>query len=48
MESSLQFFFMTGGLLLLGLLIVVRGYADDRSWKRQKEAEEDARRAAAE
>jgi hypothetical protein len=47
-ESWLQFFFMTGGLLLLGLLIMIRGYFDDRQWQRQKEAEEAARRAVAE
>ncbi len=48
MDSWLQFFFMTGGLLLLGLLIVIRGRVDDRQWERQKAAEAEARRAAAE
>lgn len=48
MDSWLQFFLMTGGLLFLGALIWLGGVADDRRWRQQKDAEAEARRAAAE
>lgn len=48
MESWLQFFLMTGGLALLGGFIWLGGREDDRRWRLQKDAEEVARRAAAE
>ncbi len=48
MDSWVQFFLMTGGLLLLGGLIVLNGWFDDRRWQRQKDAEEASRRATAE
>lgn len=48
MESWTTFAFMTGSLLVFALLMWLGDQGDDRRWKRQKEAEEAARRAAAE
>jgi len=47
-EGWTSFLFMTGSLLLFALVMWLGDRGDDRRWKRQKDAEEAARRAAAE
>jgi hypothetical protein len=42
------FLIVCGAMLAFGLAVMIGGYFDDRQWERQKEAEEAARRAAAE
>jgi hypothetical protein len=42
------FLTVCGAMLAFGLAIMIRGYFDDRAWERQKAAEEEARRSAAE
>jgi len=37
-----------GAMLAFGLAVMVEGYFDDRRWKRQKDEEKAARKAAAE
>ncbi len=46
MESWLQFLLMSGGLGLFALLMWLSDRADDRRWRRQREAEDAAHRAA--
>jgi hypothetical protein len=48
MEGWTPFLFMTGSLLLFALLMWLGDRGDDRRWKQQREAQEEARRAAAE
>jgi hypothetical protein len=45
-ESWLQFFAVTAVLGGLGLAIWMRGELDERRWKREREAEQAARRPA--
>lgn len=46
MHGWSAFLLMSGGLLFFAFLVWLGGRADERRWKREREAEESARHAA--